>query len=236
MQENFLIIDTETTTKGENMPFGSVFDIGWTIANRQGQTLCERSYIVKEFSFQALNKRKAFLIDNGFISERVYLDRIVQGSTKAVEWKSVISQLKKDCNKYNVEFIAAYNLTFDFNVINKTHFFLSGNELDFFENYFLIDIYQACCYTVLNTEKYKKVATEQGWVSDKGNYLTKAETTYRYLFNKFYYIEEHTALSDTKDEKEILFYLLDNIKNIPLQAYKMNSQAWRLVNEEKSTF
>lgn len=239
MIENFLTIDTETTRRGENMPFGSVFDIGWTITNRQGQVLCERSYMVKEFKYEALNKRRAFLIDSGFLTEQVYLQKILDNTIKVASWSNIIGQLKKDSKKHNVEYISAYNLTFDFNVINKTNFFLTGKELNFFENFFLIDLYHVCAYTVLNTPHYKKVASEKGWVSEKGNILTKAETTYRYIFNKHDYIEEHTALADTKDEAEILHHLLDNwVEFIPLQAYKMNSQAWRIVNEkkEKSTF
>ena len=57
MQETFLILDTETTKEGEGMPYQSVFDIGWAISDKQGNILVERSYMVEQFKFQALNKK-----------------------------------------------------------------------------------------------------------------------------------------------------------------------------------
>ena len=67
MQETFLILDTETTKEGEGMPYQSVFDIGWAISDKEGNILVERSYMVEQFKFQALNKKRAFLIDENVV-------------------------------------------------------------------------------------------------------------------------------------------------------------------------
>lgn len=231
LKQNFLIIDTETTKKGHNMPYQSVFDIGWTITNRKGEILCQRSYIVGEFKYQALTKKRAFLIDENVVDGKIYFTKLLQKKMIVINWQYIIAQLNKDCNKHGVEFVGAYNLGFDMNVINKTHFFLTGKELNFFERYFLVDLYHVSAYTVLNTDMYKKFATENNLISEKGNFKTGAEATFRYLFNKEY-VEEHTALQDSEDESKILHYLLDSVDYIPIHAYAINSQSWRIVNEK----
>ena len=81
MKETLLIIDTETTKEDYNMPNQSVFDIGWTISNRQGEILQTRSYIVEEFRLQALEKKKAFLIDSEVVDKATYITKILNKET-----------------------------------------------------------------------------------------------------------------------------------------------------------
>lgn len=232
MKETFLILDTETTIEGENMPNQSVFDIGWTISDREGNILKTRSYIVKEFKYQALHRRKAFLVDSGAVSSQVYFTKLLDNTIKVMEWQYIMGQLKRDCIKFNVEFIGAYNLGFDKRVIEKTSFFFSGKEFDFFDNYFLIDLYHVSAYTILSTEKYKKFAKEHGLYTEKGNIQTGAEPCFKYLTNNLNYIEEHTAFQDSYDETIILHKLLNQKEKIELHAFSINQQAWRIVNEK----
>lgn len=233
MKETFLIIDTETTKKGENMPYQSVFDIGWTISNRQGKILCKRSYIVEEFRLQALEKKKAFLIDSDVVDKATYITKLLNREMIVASWKAITTQLSKDCKKFNVGFLGAYNLGFDTNVINKTNFFFYEKELDnIFDNVYLIDIYHACAYTILSTPEYKEFADKHGLRTDKGNFKTGAEATYRYITGDTGYIEEHTALQDSIDETKILHYLLNHVE-VPLVAWSINVQAWRLVNPKE---
>lgn len=232
MNETFLILDTETTIKGENMPNQSVFDIGWTISNRQGETICERSYIVEEFKYQALHRKKAFLLDSGAVDSRVYFTKLLNKEIKVLSWNNIIAQLKRDCKKYNVAFIGAYNLGFDTRVIAKTDFFFKGKDFTFFDDFFLIDLYHVCAYTVLNTDDYREFAQHNNLITDKGNYMTGAEPCYKYLFNELDYIEEHTAFKDSMDETRILHHILNQKEKIDLHAYSINQQAWRIVNSE----
>ena len=229
---NFLTIDTETSVRGKDLPCQSVFDIGWTIANQKGETLVKRSYLVKEFSHSCITMRKGFLLDSGQVEQGIYLRKIANGSMKIAGWSAIMGQLKKDSKKYSVEYIGAYNLGFDMRVISKTNFYFTEKDFDFFDNFFLIDLYNVACSTVLNNPEYKEFAKKNGFVSEKGNFLTKAETTYKYLFDEIEYVEEHTALSDCEDEQKILFAILNSPETIPLKAYRINPMAWRIVNEE----
>ena len=232
MKETFLVIDTETTKEGYNMPNQSVFDIGWTISNRQGEILQTRSYMVEEFRLQALEKKKAFLIDSEVVDKATYITKLLNKEMKVVNWKSIIAQLTKDMNKYNVEFVSAYNLGFDLRVIDKTTQFLLGREF-LFEDKFLIDLWHASAYAILNTKKYKEFARKHNLMTDKGNFKTSAESTFQFIANNPTYIEEHTALQDSLDETEILHHLLNQKENIPLHAYEINTQAWKIVNTKE---
>lgn len=228
---NFLILDTETTIQGENMPNQSVFDIGWCISNRKGEILKKRSYMVKEFKDQALHKKKGFLLDNEQVNTSIYFQKLLDKKMIVASWNNIMSQLKKDCKNYSIEFIGAYNLAFDKRVIEKTDFFFKGKDMDFFDDFFLIDLYHACAYTVLNTDEYKEYAKTHNFITDKGNIQTGAEPCYKYLFNELDYIEEHTGLSDAVDETRILHALLNQKEHIDIHAYSINSQSWRIVNE-----
>lgn len=232
MLGRFLVIDTETTKEGNNMPIQSVFDIGWTISDHTGNILAKRSYIVQEFKYQALHKKRAFLIDENVVNGKIYFTKLLNREMIVASWSRIIAQLKKDCKKYQVEYIGAYNLSFDMRVIAKTHAFLSGKDLEFFDDFFLIDIYPLSSYIILNTPEYKEFALKHNLLTEAGHYQTGAEVTYRFLFNELEYIEEHTALQDTIDETRILHTILNRDEIIPIHAYSVNSQAWRIVNED----
>ena len=226
---NFLIIDTETTKAGENMENQSVFDIGWTISDPHGNFIKTRSFIVHEFLSEAIHKKKAFLIDNETVSQELYIKKLNDKYMIAKEWTKIISLLKSDLKKYQVEYLGAYNLSFDKRVIEKTDFFLTGREMTLFDDYFLIDIYPVATHSILNTDEYRAFADKHNLKTEKGNYQTGAEATYRYIFNDLDYIEEHTACTDSIDETKILHYILKHSDTIPLEAYKINPQAWRMV-------
>lgn len=234
MKETFLIIDTETTKEGYNMPNQSVFDIGWTISNRSGEILKTRSYMVEEFRLQALEKKKAFLIDSNVVDKATYITKLLNKEMKVAKWRSIITQLTKDMNKHNVEFVGAYNLGFDLRVVDKTTQFLLGREFTF-EDKFLIDLWHASAYTILNTKKYREFAHKHNLRTDKGNLKTSAEATFQFITNNPSYIEEHTALQDSLDETKILHHLLNQDETIPLHAYEINTQAWKIVNSQKDS-
>ena len=233
MKETFLILDTETTKEGKNMPNQSVFDIGWVVSNRKGEILTQRSYMVEEFRLQALEKKKAFLIDSGDVDKATYVTKLLNREMKVATWKGITTQLVKDCKKHNVGFLGAYNLAFDTRVISQTHEFLQGKEFTLFEDMFLIDLWHASACTILNTDKYRDFAKANSLVTDKGNFKTSAEATIQYILNDPSYIEEHTALQDSLDETMILHHLLSLEEYIPLHAYTINSQSWRIVNTPK---
>lgn len=73
----------------------------------------------------------------------------------------------------------------------------------------LFDIWGMCCESLLNRDAYRKLCLELGMVSASGDFFkTSAEASFRYLAEKYDFIEAHTALADVEIESYILSKIL----------------------------
>lgn len=73
----------------------------------------------------------------------------------------------------------------------------------------LFDIWGMCCESLLNRDAYRKLCLDLGMVSASGDYFkTSAEASFRYLAEKYDFIEAHTALADVEIESFILSKIL----------------------------
>jgi len=69
----------------------------------------------------------------------------------------------------------------------------------------VVDLWGLSCDRLINIEKYKKYCMEYKLLTNSALYFkTSAETSYQYLFDKYDFIEDHTALSDALIEAQIL--------------------------------
>lgn len=91
-----------------------------------------------------------------------------------------------------------------FKVDNKREFLpdifqFRGNE------YMLFDLWGLSVSHLLNNVAYKNKCLENGLLTDSGTFFkTSAESTYKYLMNKYDFVESHTALDDAMIESFIL--------------------------------
>lgn len=73
----------------------------------------------------------------------------------------------------------------------------------------MFDIWGMCCESLLNRDAYRKLCLELGMVSASGDFFkTSAEASFRYLAEKYDFIEAHTALADVEIESYILSKIL----------------------------
>lgn len=73
----------------------------------------------------------------------------------------------------------------------------------------LFDIWGMCCESLLNRDAYRKLCLDLGMISASGDYFkTSAEASFRYLAEKYDFIEAHTALADVEIESFILTKIL----------------------------
>lgn len=101
---------------------------------------------------------------------------------------------------------------------DKKHFLFRGKD------YKLIDVWGVSCETLINNYTYKKKCIDNGMISPSGEFFkTSAESSYRYLVNKYGFIEDHTALSDAIIETFIIAKaakkgkLIEGILDFPFQ-------------------
>lgn len=194
-----LVLDTETI----NLEKQFVYDLGYTIADADGNVVARKSYVIS----QVFNNKELFA--TGYYSNKMplYLERLASGYSKKVGWGHAMRYLANDIKKYGITEIYAYNSKFDtkaiafmcswFNVVNP----LGDKEI--------IDIMDFI-KPITNTKEYKDFCKENGYMT-KHKYprpQMKAETLYRYLTDNVDYEEEHTGLEDSLIELEILLVAL----------------------------
>lgn len=195
-----IVLDTETANGFKN-PL--VYDLGYVIATDNGDIVKTRSYIIKEVYDNGA------LFDTAYYKEKrpLYEMRLKSGYSKKVNLAYALYQLKRDMKKYGIDKFA-YNSRFDNNAINTTMNYFGKTKHNPIENG-IIDIMDYV-NIITNNKKYIDFCVKNGFMTKhrKPRPQKKAETLYRYLTNNPDYIEEHTALEDSKIELFILITAL----------------------------
>lgn len=205
-----LVLDTETL--GLLNP--SVYDFGYVIYDTvDGKILLTRSYITKEI-YDDYDK-----MNTAYYAEKlpIYEARLADGYCKKVKWSYILRVFKRDINKYGVDGIYAYNARFDTRAIAKTCESLGVKTNPTSDG--IIDIWKGLTDPrITQTKDYINFCKSNGFMTKhrKPRPQAKAETVYRYLTNQTDYMEEHTALEDSKIELIIL------LKALELAPTKMN--------------
>ena len=202
------------------------YNIGFIVADRNGK-------IYKKYSFAVLENVSVNILQANKTGQAIEMtarniEEILKDTGKARrkrKYKSINnSEFKKlffaVLKKYKVEKIYAYNSNFDknsFKHLFETDFEKLDNMVEW------IDIIPLILRTKLLTKRYCNFCISNGFVTEKGNIMTKAEIVYKYLKNDLTFEEEHTGLNDVLIEYEILLEAFKTRK-------KMDStpcQAWR---------
>ena len=220
-KEMYLVIDTETCNTLEQ-PL--VYDIGYAIADRNGNVVLERSFLVAEIFLD-----KKDIMSSAYYAEKIpmYWEDVKKGTRVIKSLFNIRKQLFADMKEYNVKKVGAYNMGFDKKALNTTIRYCSKSLIRWFfpfgVEYFCI--WNMACQVIMDTRKYAKFAIQNGLVSEKGNIQTSAESCFKFLMNDVNFIESHTGLEDVKIEVQIMAKCLKTHKRLDR---KINSACWRL--------
>lgn len=188
-----IVFDTETTSLEK--PF--VYNIGYVIYDTElDTTLVERDYVVEQIW------ENIPLFSTAYYAEKrpLYVNRMKGRSVKMEKFGYILQQMKRDIKNFEVVCGYAYNSSFDERVFNfNTDFFKTQNPLDLIPVY---DIRGNVCETLI-TNEFKEFCEKHNLFTESGNYSTTADTLGKYLID-INLEEEHTALSDSLLELEIL--------------------------------
>lgn len=204
MNDFVIIIDTETTNSIEQpLPY----DIGYAIVDLySGNIILERSYVVAEV-----------FLDKELMSSAYYVDKvpkywkgIKKGERVLTSFLKIRSQIKKDMEHYNITKVGAYNASFDNRATNNDTRYITSSSLRWFFPYGteIFCIWNMACTSILPTIEYITFCLENGFVSEKGNIQTSAETVYRYITNNPKFEEKHMGLEDVRIETAIFLHIL----------------------------
>ena len=191
---NIVIFDTETTSLEK--PF--CYNIGYVICDDNGTVLCERSFVVEQIWHNLPLFSTAYYAEK----RKIYISEMRARKATLEKFGYICQQMIRDFHSYEVERAFAYNSPFDEKVFNFNCDWYKCNNP--FDNIPIVDI-RGFVHRFIVNDRYKDFCDKYGYYTESDNYSTTAETVYRYLSNNVDFIEEHTALSDSKIEKDILF-------------------------------
>ena len=226
MTKYVMVIDTETANGLEmQLPY----DFGGLVLNTQ------TGEIVRTFSFVCaevfLDKQ---LMTSAYYSEKVpqYWKQIKTGERQLKKLLNIRKAVHELLDEFGIKRVFAYNMGFDRRSSNND----CRMYTDFVKWFFpygieLLDIWHACCESLLNTKKYCKWAEKNGFVSEKGNIQTSAEVAYKYLTNDLTFKEEHKGLEDCQIEATLLMNCVK--RKVKMKYYQINTACWRKVQKNR---
>lgn len=222
MKKNYyLTLDTETAT----LPFANeickttaqkkkiaitkplVYDIGWVITDRNGNTIKQVNYLVQEIFFVPAVFNTAYYKNK----RSFYIELLQQNKIQVEHWYNILDELEKDLSKITIS--TAYNACFDFKkaipFTNKYiyHLYnadfaeweeqqkeqckniLNGNNtaenLDYLKSTFnlkgveypICDLWGIACKQLLNNSRYKNYCLKEKRITASGLYFSTSAET-----------------------------------------------------------
>lgn len=217
----FLVIDTETTTEdgkqismqqGKNL----VYDLGLAVCDKKGNILLQGSFLISEI----WNNDK--LMKSAYYSNKkeLYHDKIDKKIIHITEFNKIKNLVRFIVKELEINCISAYNLKFDIGALNYTNFILNGSYNSTFLSFTQcnklekVDIWTLCCKAIYIQKGFASFCFENGLISNADNFITNAETGYKYITNDPDFEEEHTGLSDVLIEVKLLAHSYKQNKKI----------------------
>ena len=195
---NIMIFDTETTSLDK--PF--CYNIGYQIVSTSnGEVLAARDFVVEQVWHNLPLFSSAYYADK----RPIYVNRMRSRAVIMDKFGYICRQMIRDIKQYEVAHAYAYNSPFDEKVFNfNCDWYKCSNPFDTVQ---IHDI-RGYAHQFIVDEKYIAYCEEHNLFTESGNYSSTAEAVYRYISGKDDFDEEHTALSDSVIETEILFYAM----------------------------
>lgn len=218
-KEKFIVLDVEGYSTARP------YNIGYIIADRYG-TIYKRVSVafpatIWENIIDMMKTRQAEEMTKANIQEILQSMETSRRKRKYdfVSCETFKHRFAKDIERYRVKRLFAYNVSFDKSALKR----LFG-EKDFAKlNLEYCDIITGILTAKLMTRKYIDFCVLNGFITEKGNVMTKAEIVYKYLTNCLDFVEEHTGLADVLIEYQILLTALNSGKKLDFSP----CQAWR---------
>lgn len=196
---NYCVFDTETTSVEK--PF--CYNIGYVIVNDEIGVVLERDYVVEQVWHNPMLFTTAYYADK----RDIYVSRMRSKQTIMDKFGYICQQMIRDFKMYDISMAFAYNSSFDERVFNyNCDWFKCNNP---FDNIEIKDI-RGFAHNFLIDDKFKEFCEKNEYFTESGNYSTTAETLFRFVSGDNDFVEEHTALADSRIENIILRITLDS--------------------------
>lgn len=230
MRKVFAILDIETVTDAR-----LAFDIAWILYDSKGNELERHNYLVSEIVespfCSMLIRRDSFMKNKA----NFYMDGMTFNSFDIEPLSFIADEFNDAAYRYNAKLVmCAYNAKFDYSVLNDNSQNYYG--MNFFnDDVEVVDIMTMALATICDTNKFVRWCILNGFVTEKGNVKTNAETVYAYLTRNSDFVEAHHALMDCKIEADIYFkarkYRKKHHKQFAMPVF--HCEEWKKVQSRK---
>lgn len=194
---NIIIFDTETTTLEK--PF--CYNIGYVVYNTETNTnIIEKDFVVEQVWHNPMLFCSAYYANK----RPIYVNRMRARKTTLKKFGQVTQEMIRDIKNLDIVAAFAYNSSFDEKVFNfNCDWYKCNNPFELIPIY---DIRGHVHNKIAFNEDYQRFCEVNQLFTEAGNYSTTAEALFKYISQNIDFVEEHTALSDSKIETEILKY------------------------------
>lgn len=221
MSKKLLVVDIETCNITED---ALCYDLGFAVADRQGNIYEEYSFIVYETFFGMSD-----LMKSAYYAHKIPL-YLADYEAKKIRCVSILTAKRivaEVMAKYDINEVFAYNMDFDHKGLDRTIHYLTKSKVKYFFPYGtkFYCIWNMACQVLFTQKTFYKTALVNNWLSEKGNFQTSAEIAYRYITRNTEFEEEHRGLDDVRIETLILAKCFAQHKKMDK---KVNKGCWRI--------
>lgn len=216
---NIVSFDSETTG-GFGNPL--IYDFGIAEYNNASDDVSCTNYLIKEV-----------ITDEGLMASAYYgskLPRYIEKICNKMDnvemraFNQCLNHLLKKLGYLTgktTTILIGYNLSFDLRAIEKSYLFANGEELPSQIKEFLHNKSYDLLTTIIDNglilnREYYDFCINNNYLTDRGNVKTTFEVVHRFFADEPYYIEEHLAIDDARDELKLLLYLLKKYPELEL--------------------
>lgn len=194
-----LVFDTETV----DVEHAFCYNVGYCIVDTETkEKLIKRDYVVEQVWENKMLFSTSYYADK----KELYVSALRGRRAKIKYWGHVMQRMVRDIQEFDVEFAYAFNSPFDVRVFDfNSEWFKSSNALDYVKT---IDIRTLINPLVFSSE-YKEFCETHNLFTESGNYSANAESLTKFIRQDKEFVEEHTALSDSLIEADIILYMID---------------------------
>jgi hypothetical protein len=199
--ETILLVDTEFV----NLVKPFVYDLSYIIARKEnGKYVAVKNVgnVVKQVY------QNRMLFETAYYSTKrpLYTKALRSKDYQKQNLKDIMSEMKSDIEKYNVDCVVGYNVSADNRSINFTSDYLKVDnalkELTF------IDLMPIVINYICDTDNYKTFAKENKLITEKGYYKMSVESVSKFIYDNAEFVENHLGKDDNKHELELLNYVM----------------------------
>lgn len=199
-----MVIDTEATgiiPMDNPIPkYMRTYDVGFQVREkRSGLVLLEKSFVVSDVFYNGPQ------MDNAYFRDKIPAYKAGIGSKwQVARFGEIRDTVNAVVRTFGIREIWAYNVAFDRVSLDATTYDLSNGVVSKFVDSLVewLDIWPLA-QVITGTRAYCDWAVRNGYVTATGTPKTNVETVGKWLYGATFG-EEHTGLSDVRDESLIL--------------------------------